>query len=89
MAFDCSGRRVEVGTKVRVLKVPYSLMQDLPPDEERDLRTMIGEVFVICDIDEYAWVEKWWRDEDDRESSRCHSLALGSDEMEVVGGSGE
>jgi hypothetical protein len=71
--------------------VPASLMRDLPPDERRDLSTMIGEVFAVYEIDEdgRAWVEKWWRGEDDQSHSRSHSLALQCDEMEVVGSSGE
>jgi hypothetical protein len=45
---------------------------------------MIGQVFKVTEIDEYGhpWVEKWWKEADG--SSYCHSLALESDEMEVV-----
>ena len=45
---------------------------------------MIGEVFEVCDVDEYgaAWVEKTWRA---RSGLIRHcSLALASHEMEVV-----
>jgi hypothetical protein len=50
---------------------------------------MIGEAFKVYEIDEdgRAWVEKRWREED--HGFRSHSLALESDEMEVVASSGE
>ena len=63
------------------------MKRDLPPDEWRDLKTMIGEVFEVYEIDEHgsAWVEKWWNDADGE--SHSHSVALASHEMEVVEGS--
>jgi hypothetical protein len=80
---------VTVGTKVRVLGISDSLRRDLPAEEWRDLKTMVGEVFEVYEIDEYgaAWVEKWWHDSDGQ--SHSHSLALDSHEMEVVGDSSE
>ena len=89
MASDCKGRPVKVGTKVRLLKVAEWLRRDLPPDEWRDLNTMVGKVFEVTKIDEYgsAWVEKWWHHADG--GSHSHSLALASHEMETVEGSGK
>lgn len=84
MASDCNGRPVGLGTRVRVLEVAEFLRRDLPPDEWRDLKTMVGEVYEVNEIDEYgvAWVEKWWHHADGGRHS--HSLALESHEMEVV-----
>jgi hypothetical protein len=83
VASDCKGRPVEVGTKVRVLELPQFLKRDLPTEEWNDLVTMVGEVFVVYEIDQYgrAWVEKVWNT-GDSESHR-HSIALDSHEMEV------
>ena len=83
-AKDRHGKSVVVGSRVRVLGVSASLLQQVPSDEHDDLLSMVGEVFEVYEIDPYgaAWVEKEWSDG----SSGCHShsLALAADEMEVV-----
>ena len=81
---DHHGRPVVVGTKVRVLKIALSLKANLPSNEWDELQTMVGQVFKVTEVDEYGhpWVEKWWKEAD--RGSFCHSLALESDEMEVV-----
>jgi len=84
MPLDCHGRPVDIGTRVRILELARSLKRDLPPDELRELETMVGEVFEVCEIDQYGgvWVEKWWHDGDGQ--SHSHGLALASHEFEVV-----
>jgi hypothetical protein len=60
-------------------------LESLPHDEIEDVRSMIGEVFEVYEIDEYGspWVEKSWHfPEDDKYKS--HSIALDSNEMELV-----
>lgn len=49
------------------------------------MRSMIGEVFEIHEIDKFgsAWVGKGWNS-DDGESYRGHHVALDSAEMELV-----
>ena len=67
-----------------MLSIAPFLERDLPAEEWQELRSMIGEVFEVCDVDEYgaAWVEKTWRA---RSGLIRHcSLALASHEMEVV-----
>jgi hypothetical protein len=79
---DRNGRPVKVGTRVRVLSVPASLMNSLPAEEQEQLASMIGEVFEVCEIEaQVAWVEKVWRTSDGEES---HALALATDEMELA-----
>jgi len=84
VANDCNGRSVSVGTRVRVLKIASALKRELPADEWMDLQSMVGDVFEVYEIDEHgsAWVEKSW--DEGNGQSRRHSLALDSDEMEVV-----
>ena len=81
---DRHGRTVKVGTRVRLLEVPTSLLADLPPDESRTLLFLIGREFEVCEIDERgtAWIEHWSSDPDGVQIS--HSLALAPVEMEVV-----
>ena len=81
---DCAGRRVEVGTYVRLLKIEGNLLSNVPEEEVDDLRSMIGEIFVVSEIDEYgsAWIEKSW--ELSPGQIHGHTIALAASEMEVV-----
>ena len=78
---DKSGRPVKVGSKVRILALSESLLGRLPDDEVEDVRSMIGEILEVYEIDDYGspWVEKWWRLPEG--GSFSHSLALASSEM--------
>jgi hypothetical protein len=79
---DHHGQPVTVGTRVRVLSVPASLMKSLPAEEREQVASMVGEVFEVYEIDAHAaWVEKVWRTPDGEES---HALALATDEMELA-----
>ena len=81
---DCRGIRVEVGTRVRVLRISAFLERDLPPDEWTRLQAMVGEVFEVDEIDEYGqpWVSKSFPSPPGTHLG--HSLALEPDEMEYV-----
>lgn len=82
---DRNGRPVGVGARVRLVGLSGKWLDELPPEERRDVLSMIGEVFVVEEIDEYGhpWVRKSWPDE---EAGRCHShsIALEPQEMELV-----
>jgi len=62
---------------VPVVAIAAFLERDLPPEEWECVRSMLGEVFEIYEIDEWggAWVQY-----------QSHSLSLESDEMELVEG---
>lgn len=81
---DRSGSPVKLGSKVRVLKIRPSVIEDLPSKEKTDVLSMQGEVLEVYEVDEWgsAWVKKWWHGKDDRAFS--HSIALKPEEMEVV-----
>lgn len=82
---DINGCPVEVGTKVRLLSLSGQWLNDLPNEERNDVMSMVGEIFVIEEIDEYGhpWVRKSWPNEAE---GKCHShsVALEQREMEVV-----
>ena len=82
---DRNGRSVTVGTRVRIIALSDSLLGSLPVNEVDDVRSMIGEVFEVYEIDQYgcAWVGKGWLN-DDGDDYRGHSVALDPEEMEVV-----
>ena len=84
-AVDRHGATVSVGQWVRVVKLSGDWFDNLPADERADVESMIGEVFLVEEIDEYGhpWVEKSWPDEA-KGTCRSHSVALESDEMELV-----
>jgi hypothetical protein len=72
---DRNGKPVVVGSRVRVVEVAPFLNRDLPPDEWGCVRSMLGQVFEVYEIDKWggAWVQY-----------QSHSLSLASDEMERV-----
>ena len=82
---DKHGRVVNVGTRVRVVQLSAKFLESLPEDEVDDVRSMIGEVFVVDEIDEYGcpWVMKEWPGPN-QQQRRSHSVALDASEMEVV-----
>lgn len=81
---DRNGATVVVGSKVRLLCLDDEFLRSLPRGEVEDVKSMIGEVFRIYEIDEFgqAWIEKVWQVAEDQTMS--HSLALDSREMELV-----
>ena len=72
-----------MGTRVRLLAIPESLLREVPAGERKALEGMIGEVFTVTEIDEHGtpWVEKACNQED---GIHHHTLALASHEMEVA-----
>jgi hypothetical protein len=83
---DRNGNIVRLGDRVRVLGLSGRWLDELPPDERRDLRTMIDVVFAVEKIDEHGhpWVRKVWPD-DEHGTCRSHSIALEPQEMELLG----
>ena len=81
---DIHGNTVCLGTRVRLLKIADFLRKRLPRDEVEQLDSMVGEVFTVEEIDEYGWpwISKSFPTGDD--GCQGHSLALDSDEFEVV-----
>ena len=71
--------------RVRIVQLSTSFLESLPEDEVVDVQSMVGEILVVCEIDDYGcpWVEKIWAGP---EKGQCmsHALALNSSEMEVL-----
>lgn len=61
-ARDKNGHLVVVGSKVRLTELSPKFLESLPEDEKEEVRSMIGKVFEVYEIDAhgYAWVEKGW-----------------------------
>jgi hypothetical protein len=81
---DRNGHPVIVGTRVRVISVPSSVLERVDVAERDRVASMAGETFEVYEVDAWggAWVEKWWHESEDKASS--HSLGLRPAEMEVV-----
>ncbi len=81
---DCRDQPVGLGDKVRLLSVPKWLLDKLPEDEVKSIKSMIGEVFIVDEIDEYGgvWIEKIL--DDGNGMIHSHSISLNSDEIELV-----
>ena len=76
---------MRVGARVRLLGLSGRWLEEIPPEEKQDVLSMIGQVFEIEEIDGYGspWIRRSWPNE---EEGKCHShsIALESNEMEVV-----
>ncbi len=83
MPQDVNGKDVVVGSKVKVLSIDEALLKSLSSEELADVKSMVGEVFEVYEINgQYASVEKWWKRGEGR--SESHSIALAKHEMELV-----
>jgi hypothetical protein len=83
MAQDRNGKQVMVGSRVRLIGLPGTWVEELPEQERIDVTSMIGEVFTVKEVDEgRAEISKWWDDGDG--VSHGHSIWLDPFEMEVV-----
>lgn len=82
---DKFGRVVSVGSRVRLIELARQFLASLPLDEVEYVKSMIGDVFDVYEIDDYgsAWIEKCW-DCADNGHHMGHSLALESHEMELI-----
>lgn len=83
-ARDCGGRPVYVGSRIRVVQLSDDFIASLPADERGKVIEMVGGLFEVDEIDKFgcAWVTKTWDCGDG--SYDAHSVALSSDEMELV-----
>lgn len=83
---DHNGTLVCVGSWVRVLGLSGGWLESLPVEEKVNVLSMVGEVFVVEEIDEYGqpWVRKSWPNEEDG-TCQSHSVALEPHEMEFIG----
>lgn len=83
---DKNGTLVRVGSLVRVLSLSGDWLDSLPEDEKENVQSMVGEVFVVEEIDEYGqpWVRKSWPNEAEG-TCNSHSVALEPREIENVG----
>ena len=69
---------------MRIVAIEAFLERDLPREEWERVRSMLGEIFEVYEIDKWggAWVAKQFPSAPGQYQS--HSLSLGSDEMELV-----
>jgi hypothetical protein len=84
-AVDKDGTVVTVRRFVRVLGVSGDWFDRLPVDERANVESMVGEVFLVEEIDEYGqpWVRRSWP-ADAEGTCRSHSIALEPDDMVLV-----
>jgi hypothetical protein len=81
---DRNGATVSIGSVVRVLSIPESILQQLDEAERARVHSMRSETFAVYEIDSYggAWVEKWWHASENKAMS--HSLGLAPSEIELI-----
>ena len=83
---DCYGTVVILGSLVRILSLSGQWYDLLTADEKPLVESMIGEEFVVEEIDEYGhpWVRKSWSNEAEG-TCNSHSIALEPKEMLYIG----
>ena len=83
MIQDKNGRPVEIGSKIKLVALAPSWEEGLPEEEQVIVKSMVGETYIIEEIDEneYPWITKSWTEND---IFNAHSIALEPSEMEVV-----
>lgn len=76
---------MQIGDRIRLLTLTGNWLNELPDDERDDVLSMIGEVFEVEEIDKYGqpWIRKSWPNLQEGKC-RSHSIALESQEMELV-----
>ena len=74
---DCNGAPVAVGSHVRIIDLTGTWLDALPKDEQDQVRSMVGEVFEVEEVDKYDCpvVSKTWPPEPDG-TITAHSVAL-------------
>ena len=79
---DKHGNRVKLGDQIRVLAVDERIIEPLPEDEVKELKSFIGGVFTIVHInsDNSVLVEKEWRT---GEEIMGHGLAVFPEQFEA------
>jgi len=86
-SFDRNGKCVVVGSQIRIVRLSGRWLDRLPSNEKDDVLSMVGELHVVEEIDEYghAWVCKFWPE---HEEGRCrsHSIGLEANEMKIEEG---
>lgn len=88
-------RAIRIGSRVRLLHVPDSLIHDLPSDEQVEIRSFVGQESRIDDIDAHGffWVSFGRGEPDplDQGSWRCsgHSFSVTGDCLELIEGNSE
>jgi hypothetical protein len=84
---DCNDIELGTGSRVRLLSLSGQWLNELPPDEIADVKSMIGKLFVIEEVDNYGqpWIRKSWIDSIEG-TCHGHSIALEPHEAKCVGG---
>ena len=74
---------IPVGARVRLLGLPHWLIHDLPEDEQEEMRSFVGKVTTVKEIDAWGYYWVWFRFIDDEtRCSTCHDFAITADFLE-------
>jgi len=75
---------VNIGTKIKILEISEELLSKLPDEEVVELKTMIGEIHKIIEIEEWGgvWVEKEFIYSDNQISYQ--KICLDPNEIQII-----
>ncbi|MBI5695966.1 MAG: hypothetical protein HZC51_09565 [Nitrospirae bacterium] len=67
-AIDCDGNRILTGDNVIFMHASENLLRGLPEEDQRAIRSYIGEIVKVDNIDEEGYAELEFIEEDYSES---------------------
>jgi len=78
---------IKIGSRVKLLRLPESLIHDLPVDEQEEMKSYVGKEATIQDIDKfgYFWLGFGETVEDEQNSYYTgHSFCVLPEFIEIV-----
>ncbi|MEX2964349.1 hypothetical protein [Microbulbifer sp. TYP-18] len=83
MSVDVNGKKILVGSKVKIIHINPRITEFLPVEEVRDINSMLHDILEVYEVsEEYVRVEKIFNRGEGRTES--HRLTLLSDEFELI-----
>ena len=84
-SYESMENAIKVGDKIKILRISKEFLRKLPDDEISELKTMIGEIHEVIEIEEWGgvWVEKEFAGDSENQVS-YHKLCLAPEEIEKI-----
>jgi len=81
MVFDKNRKEVKIGSWVRVIYIDPGFISTFPSNKSKEIRSMLNQVL---EVTEFAHGKALVSQQDQSNNDRGFSLALSSEEMELV-----
>jgi hypothetical protein len=83
MLLDCHGKKISIGSKVKLLRLDSKVIEFLPEDEVEDINSMINDIVEVYDVrGSFVCIEKSWQKNANR--SITHRLSTLPEDVELI-----